>query len=131
MRFGRIAFEVLLVIALAMACALLWLEGRKIRTPFLPHYVFSYDPPTGVLHVQGTWRLEDGDDAYPSQTTTLLCEKSKKSCSEASAILADNLMLPVGINSLPTTRWDDQFIVIRGPKAVCAEEFYTVEPLAK
>jgi hypothetical protein len=127
MKLGRTAVEIVMLVSLLICASLLWLEKNEVRSPFLPHYIFSHNALSGNLFVQGTWRREDGDDAYPTQTTTLECERTTKQCLEASAVIAKNLMLPVSINTLKISRWDDQFVVVNGPGALCVDETYTID----
>lgn len=130
MRWGRLLFEGGLIVSLLFVGFLLWMEGRKVHAPFLPHFVFQHESDTVV--VQGTWRREDGDDANPSQTTTIECERATRRCLEASAvILGNDVMAPVIINQLSVRRWDDASIVVEGAGARCVEEVYELHLASK
>jgi hypothetical protein len=126
MRAGRLVFEGVLLIALFFAGFLLYLSATRVAAPYLPHFIFVHDG--NILTVQGTWRREDGDDAWPSQTTTIECERAKLQCTEASAVLArgdrvDSLM-PVVLNRFRATEWDGSVVVAQGSTALCIEETY-------
>jgi hypothetical protein len=56
-----------------------------------------------------------------------MCDRTVRQCTEATAVIANDLMLPIDINVLEVTRWDAQFIIIRGPSALCVEETYTAD----
>jgi hypothetical protein len=118
-----IAFRGALVVALL---GMIWtasLEKNAIHAPFLPHFVFVEDK--GSLTVQGTWRREDGDDANPTQTTTIECDRATRRCLEASAvILGKDVMAPVAINTLPILKWDETAVVVAGAGARCVDEVY-------
>src|SRR5262245_18201654 len=88
MRWARLLVECMLRGALLADVFLLYISATHVRVPILPHLVFILDKDS--LVVQGTWRREDGDDAWPSQTTTIECERSTRRCREASAVLAGN-----------------------------------------
>jgi len=123
MRWGRVVFEGLLIVALAVACFCLYVENTRIKSPFLPHLTFSHDNDS--LSVTGTWRREDGDDAYPSQTTTIDCERATRRCTEASAVLArSDLLMPIVIHTFDITQWNDSVIIARGSTALCVDETY-------
>ena len=124
MRLARLFLELLLVGALLLAVLLLYIDGTRGRLPILPHFVFEVSG--GSLVVQGTWRREDGDDAWPTQTTTIECERSSRRCREASAVLADNeQLMPIVINDLSVVRWDEDLLVVQGPGAACISEIYS------
>ena len=123
MRVGRLIFEGMLLAALSFTIFLLYLSGRQVRSPFLPHFIFVHDGNT--LTVQGTWRREDGDDAWPSQTTTIECDRAARQCTEASAVLAGGeLLMPVVLHSFSVTEWSESVVVARGSTALCIEETY-------
>jgi hypothetical protein len=123
MRWGRLLFEGVMLFGLLLMGFALWVESTRDHSPFLPHFILVPDKDT--ISVQGTWRREDGDDAWPSQTTTIECERSTRRCIEASAVLAGkDLMMPVSINYLSILRWDDDLIVVQGVGAQCVEEVY-------
>jgi hypothetical protein len=127
MKFGRVALELLLVVALLGCGAAIYGMSKQVRSPFLPHYLFSHDVGSGTLQVQGTWALIDDEIANPIQSTTMNCSRSSKSCFEATAEIAGDLLLPIAVNTLAIERWDQDFIVVRGPKLSCVEEFYTLD----
>jgi hypothetical protein len=123
MRRARLIIEGLLIVTLVITLSSLWLESTRDRAPFLPHFLFVSDKDS--LAVQGTWRLDDGDDAYPSQTTTIECERSTMGCIEASAVLLRlDLMQAVSINRLKALRWDNDLIVTEGVGALCVDAVY-------
>jgi hypothetical protein len=124
-RVGRLAFELLLVIALAGAALIIWAQANRARNPFLPRYGFTYDQQAGSVYVQGTWTLEDEQIASPNQTTTVLCTRSTMQCFEATAVMAelsgDAFLLPVDINPLKVLRWDSDLVLARGQTALCVD----------
>jgi hypothetical protein len=127
MRWGRTLFEISLVLVLAFTGLLLWVEKTKVRSPYLPPYIFTHDEKAGVLRIQGTLTLEGEDLAWPSQTTTIECERSTKRCIEASAVLAGNeQLMPVMIHELDVLRWDNAFVVLQGPTALFADQVYNI-----
>jgi hypothetical protein len=123
MRVGRLVFEAVLLIALFVTSLLLYVHSTSVRSPFLPHYHFAHDGNT--LRVQGTWRREDGGDAWPSQTTTVECERATRQCTEASAVLADGeQLMPVLLHIFQIIEWSESVVVARGSTGLCIEETY-------
>jgi hypothetical protein len=123
MRLGRLIFEAVLLLGFLVASLLLYIEWTRDRSPFLPHFVFIHDK--GSLVVQGTWRREDGDDAWPSQTTTVECERTSRQCTEASAVLAsEDYLMPVKLSTFQISEWNDSVVIARGSTAQCIEETY-------
>lgn len=120
-RHARLLLELFLSVALACTVFLLWMEANRVRSPFLPTFFFSHDQGRGTLFVQGTWALEDDKNAWPSQTTTIDCDRATRQCLEGTAILTglDGQLFPVSINRL-------ELIVIKGAGAVCVDEVYSI-----
>jgi hypothetical protein len=132
MRWARSSVEISLVLALAFTGFLLWVEKTKVRSPFLPPYVFTHDEAAGFLSMQGTLTLEGEDMAWPSQTTTIECGRTTNRCIEASAVLAGNeQLMPVVIHELTVLRWDSELVVVRGPNALCSDQVYTIHLLTQ
>src|SRR4029079_16655297 len=130
MRWGRFLFEGALIVLLIPTGFLLLEEKRRTRAPFLPPFIFEHDNDTVVIH--GTWRREDGDDANPTQTTTIECDRAKHRCLEASAVILSNeMMTPVQINRLPIRRWDQDLIRVEGVGARCVDEVYELHLSSK
>jgi hypothetical protein len=121
-------FELILIVALAGTVFLLWAVASQVHAPFLPPFFFLHDQGRGKLLVQGTWALEDDKNAWPSQTTTIDCDRAAGQCLEATAVLTgqDGQLFPVAINRLANDRWDDQLVVIRGAGTACVEEIYSI-----
>ena len=125
MRWGRVAFEVLLVGALLLVILVGKLEQRAARNPILPHY--SFVDSDELIEAQGTWMLLDETSAWPNQTTTITCEKTERRCYEASAVLAKVLLFPVSISPLRVERWSDNEIRLSGNDGACWEMLYTLD----
>jgi hypothetical protein len=129
MRWSRGVLEAILVIALIVTGFLLYVERTRVRSPFLPRYVFKHDERAGTLLVQGTWTLEGEEIASPNQTTTIWCDQATKRCSEVTAVLLGNdrltptytSLLPATMNELDVVRWDSDLIVARGQTALCVD----------
>jgi hypothetical protein len=125
--FGRTKLEFLLGVLLLVTSGMLWVELNKVRSPLLPGATFSISAGKAFFLAQGTWRREDQDNAFAIQTTSLECDRATKKCHEATAIVTDVSVLPININTLEVIKWDDDFIVIRGPSSLCTEEIYTAD----
>jgi len=111
MRRGRLVFEGLLILALAFTLFAWRVEVLEVRdaAPFLPPMLFLSEKDW--IQVQGTWRRDDGDDAYPIQTTTIECYRSTMQCVEASTVLLrGNVMQGISIDRFKVLRWDDDLI---------------------
>ena len=76
MGWWRVLFESVLVLALAFTGTLLYLESTRDLSPRLPIFVLSHDQDG--LQASGTWRRDDGDDAWPSQTTSIECNRATR-----------------------------------------------------
>jgi hypothetical protein len=130
MRWVRLLFEVVLIVALIVSVFAVQQGSTRGHSLFLPHFIFA--ATAASISVQGTWRLDDGDDAYLNQTTTIECERSTMRCIEASAVLLrDDLMQAVSINRLKVLRWDDDLIVTEGVGARCINATYEFRPAVK
>jgi hypothetical protein len=112
----------LLLGALVFAVYALHVQSTRDHSAFLPHFIFTDDQNS--IAVQGTWRLNDGDDAYPTQTTTIECSRLTMQGIEVSAVIARDLMLPVSINELRVLRWDKDVVITEGAGGRCVNEVY-------
>jgi hypothetical protein len=99
------------------------------HAPFLPPFVLVHDHARGTLLVQGTWALEDDKNAWPTQTTTIECDRTTLQCLEATAIITgqDGQLFPLSINRLAVQRWDDELVAIKGTGAACVDEIYSIQ----
>jgi hypothetical protein len=123
MHWGRLVLDRLLLGALVLAVRALNVQSTSDHSAFLPHFIFTGDQ--NWISVQGTWRLDDGDDAYPSQTTPIECSRPTVRCIEASAaITRSDLVLPVSIKQLRVLRWDKDVVITEGAGGRCVDAVY-------
>jgi hypothetical protein len=100
--------------------------GQKQKVS-LPRFSLHYHQTGGYLDVRGTWQLETKDDAWPTQTTTLHCERANRTCQEATVVITEIGLLPVEINSLAVKVWTDTFIEVCGSTAMAVSERYLID----
>ena len=120
----RIALELMGVLALAMLGVSYFSVRHK--TIILPHYVFLHNQEKGSLFLQGTWLVEDDQMGLPNQTSSIDCSRSTRMCTEASAVLDKDQLMPVGINRLYVRRWDSDIIIVDGSTSACTLETYQI-----
>lgn len=96
-----------------------------------PSFSLHHDQSAGYLDVRGTWELETKDGAWPTQTTTLQCERATQTCQEVTVVLSQVGFLPVVINSLAIKSWTDRVVEICGSTAIATSERYLIDVLAK
>jgi hypothetical protein len=113
----------MLIVALLVAVFSLRVQSTPEHSPFLPHFMFLHEKDW--IAVQGTWRLDAGGDAYPSQTTMIECSYTTMQCIEASAVL----LQAVSIIRLKILRWDNDLIVAEGTVAQCVDALYEFRPI--
>ena len=65
MRWVRLLFEVLLIVALIVSVFAVQQGSTRGHSLFLPHFIFA--AIAGSISVQGTWCLDDGDDAISTR----------------------------------------------------------------
>lgn len=127
MRWSRGLFEAILIIALLVTGFLLYVERTRVLSPFLPSFYFNHDEQAATIYIQGTWTLDEDEIAWPSQTTTIWCDRTTKKCSEVTAVLAGHpshtttSLMPATISDLQVLRWDNDLIVARGRTATCTD----------
>ena len=126
MRYFRLLLEVVGVLALALFSGSFWLGYSKGPRIILPHFAISHEYDAGRLFVQGTWTLEHDEMAWQSQATTIECYRASAACLEATAVIADDFLMPVEINRLKVTSWDREVVVIEGAGSICKTEVYQI-----
>jgi hypothetical protein len=72
----------------------------------------------GYASVKGTWTITNDEAAYPFQVSNFQCDKSRKSCTEATGTV-DGLALHVDIEFHEIERWDDYEIVTKPRDTQC------------
>jgi len=97
----------------------------------LPNFSLHYDRNPGYLFVRGTWELETKNNAWPTQTTTLQCERSKRTCQEVTVVLSEVGFLPIVINSLVVKSWTETLVEVCGSTAIATSERYLIDISAK
>lgn len=128
----RLTLEIIGLLFLSLFSFLLWMQAGVPTRIDLPHYNFNNDAATGKFWVVGTWALEDASNAWPTQSTTIECNRRSGICLEVTAVIADDkFMMPLAINRLKIDAWSSDSITISGIEAACITEHYQVSLLTK
>jgi hypothetical protein len=85
----------------------------------LPGSYFDHNEKIELFHAHGPWSLVDDNLAWPKKSSTIHCHKSQKLCVEATAIIAEKILMPVNVVYLDIVRWDADMITARGNETDC------------
>ena len=126
---GRIALGILIFYAIACTTLLATSNPKAIS---IPDYHFFVSQEQGIIEMQGTWRLEDEKSGFPTQSTTLHCNKINRTCVEATAVVADSeIMMPVSLDYRTIEKWDEHGAIVRGADGMCFDTVYSISFAAK
>jgi hypothetical protein len=86
-----------------------------------------------IAYAKGTWIIEGGSkegnyDAFPLQTSTIQCNRSKKECIIATGYVgsSSNKILTVDLDVLPIIEWTDNHLVYINDSFTCLNYRYTL-----
>jgi len=95
-----------------------WLDQLPVQ---LPPSVFLDENWDAFMSVTGTWKIVNGRQARPLQTTHIECHRKWKYCIESTAVV-EGSQLVMTVDHEDVERWDDQEIVTKPREHDCVTE---------
>jgi hypothetical protein len=81
----------------------------------------------GYVAAEGTWTIEGGKQAFPLQTSMIICYKQEGHCTSAQAEIASGDRLGLNVERFEITKWDATTLVFTNTSPRCVDYVYTID----
>jgi len=98
----------------------------------LPNKMIISIQEHGIISAEGTWKFQNGDQAFPLQTSKITCVKQTRNCQIVTANVSilnnsdDNGHLNIDVTDWAITRWTDTEVVAENDNPVCVSYTMTI-----
>lgn len=87
---------------------------------------------SGFAFAEGTWVIDGEAQAFPLQTTKIMCRKDSAECVIATAEVSFGKILQVNVSTLPISQWTTTQVVFADDSpGSCADYVYTLDLATK
>ena len=129
----RIAFTLVWLVIGLVGTAAIFLTGIFIIKAQVPVTIGSGGKvyadfwDEGYVSTEGTWIIEGMKQAFPLQTSMIICYKQEGRCTSAQAEIASGDRLFLDVERFQITKWDATTLVFTNTSPVCVDYVYTID----
>lgn len=124
MRFQKILMGFALLVATFIGGTIFGKNGAGLT---LPDHDFHVSSDGAWLRVHGRWTLVGEAMGWPTQTSTVECDKDQKVCVEGTAVISDGILMDVKLTNFKVDRWDAETVIATSNDMPCVKRTYVFD----
>lgn len=94
-----------------------------VALPSMSVSIFSWN--SGYVIAQGTWTIDDDRQAFPLQTSKIICDRDRRTCTNTQAEISFGDTLWLEVFHYDIVKWDDSTLIFKSDHR-CLEYIYTI-----
>lgn len=123
----------IILLAIAALLALLSLSEsyvkHKVPVAVIGHHVYTDGWDTGYVGLEGTWVIDNAEQAFPLQVSNIVCRSSTNTCIESLAQVSKHVLV-VGQEAFEIVQWDSNLLTYK-TSANCVDYVYSINRATK